>query len=153
MCKQKQIAIAGDNNGFTCGVCNKSFLSLELLQHHSRVHQVEDLSNICKGDRMLWRMCSVCCHSLECGRDLETNHNPLFGGKCLICFAKTNTTLAPTTSSASPPPEPSSAPVSSPASATEMESYHQQQQQQQQQAQQLIISRLAHLMNLTRSGL
>ena len=89
--------------------------------------------------------------SLECGRDLENNHNPLFGGKCLICFAKTNTTLAPTTSSTSPPPQPSSAPGSSPASATEMESYHQQQAQQ--HAQQLIISRLAHLMNLTRSGL
>ena len=35
--------------GFTCGVCNKNFISVELLQHHSRVHQVEDLSSICRG--------------------------------------------------------------------------------------------------------
>ena len=35
--------------GFTCGVCNKNFISVELLQHHSRVHQMEDLSSICRG--------------------------------------------------------------------------------------------------------
>ena len=107
--------------GFTCGVCNKTFLTMELLLHHSRVHQVEDLSSICK----------------ECGRDLEPNHNPLFGGKCLICFAKTNTETSTSASLSMPT-------ISENSSVPQLENYHQHQT--------LLISRLAHLMNLTRSG-
>ena len=43
------ISTSGGESSLTCGVCNQSFLSLDLLQHHSKVHQLEDLSNICKG--------------------------------------------------------------------------------------------------------
>ena len=67
----------------------------------------------------------------DCGRDLEPDHNPLFAGKCLICFAKDNP-------SSQPSPSPAPEAVSVAASL---------------QQQNIFISRLAHLMNMSRSGI
>ena len=71
--KLKIVCFATGETGLTCGVCNKTFITMELLQHHARVHQLEDLSNICKGRlppapqssvlHSHWSRASECCYA------------------------------------------------------------------------------------------